>query len=97
MQDVTIACAHVQLALEAVGVQSRWIGAFKKESAGPVLGLKGANIAGFLTFGRRRRANCRPAGRNVHDGHVVDVTSVSLEKEINEANPDSKEGNPSKN
>jgi nitroreductase len=49
--DATIACTHLQLALEAVGVNSRWIGAFKEEGAGQVLGVTGSDIVGFLIVG----------------------------------------------
>jgi nitroreductase len=70
LQDATIACAHVQLALEAVGVQSRWIGAFKEALAGPVLGVKGRNIAGFLIFGRGE-ARDRPSRRREQGEYVT--------------------------
>jgi nitroreductase len=70
LQDATIACAHAQLALEAVGVQSRWIGAFKGDLAGPGLGVKGSNIAGFLIFGRGAGRD-RPSRRREQGEYIT--------------------------
>jgi nitroreductase len=69
VQDATIACAHLQLALAAVGVQSRWIGAFREEPAGAALGVAGRDVVGFLVAGfgvpRTRRSSRRAQGEYV--------------------------------
>ena len=49
--DTTIACAHLQLALEAVGVQSRWIGAYRDEELDKLLKLGGKRVIGMLLYG----------------------------------------------
>lgn len=51
LQDATIACSHLQLALESFGVQSRWIGAFHDDELKNVLDTNGKDIAGILVFG----------------------------------------------
>jgi nitroreductase len=51
LQDATIACVHMQLALEAHGVQSRWIGAFREGDMQRLLGLGDRPVAGLLVFG----------------------------------------------
>ncbi|MFH1256347.1 MAG: nitroreductase family protein [Candidatus Diapherotrites archaeon] len=43
LQDATIACSYAQLAAEALGLSSVWVGAFDEEKAGKTLGLKGAS------------------------------------------------------
>jgi nitroreductase len=51
VQDATIACSHLQLALEAHGLQSRWIGHFDDSAVQSILGLGTRNVAGFLALG----------------------------------------------
>ena len=51
LQDATIACTHLQLALESFGIQSRWIGAFRNEDMQNILGLNDKEVAGFLIYG----------------------------------------------
>jgi nitroreductase len=50
-QDTAIACSHLQLALEAFGVQSRWIGAFHDAELAEVLALRGKDVCAILAFG----------------------------------------------
>jgi nitroreductase len=51
-QDAAIACSHLQLALEAFGVQSRWVGAFDDRLIADIVGLTGSRVvAAVLTFG----------------------------------------------
>ena len=49
--DTTIACSHMQLALQAVGVQSRWIGAFRNDDVDKLLKLGGKRVIGLLLYG----------------------------------------------
>jgi nitroreductase len=51
VQDATIACSHLQLALEAHGLQSRWIGAFDDSAVQSILNLRNRAVAGFLALG----------------------------------------------
>ena len=60
--DTTIACSHLQLALEAVGVQSRWIGAYKDDEVDAILGLKGKRVIGILLYGYGEKRQT-PSGR----------------------------------
>jgi nitroreductase len=51
LQDATIAGSHLQLALEAHGLQSRWIGAFDDSAVQSILDLRDRNVAAFLAIG----------------------------------------------
>jgi nitroreductase len=51
VQDATIACSHLQLALEAHGLQSRWISAFDDSAVQSILDLRNRSVAGFLVLG----------------------------------------------
>ena len=49
--DATIACSHMQLALEAFGVQSRWIGAYRDAEIAKILHIGKKQVVGLLIFG----------------------------------------------
>jgi nitroreductase len=51
VQDATIAGSHLQLALEAHGLQSRWIDQFDDSAVQAVLDLGSRNVAGFIALG----------------------------------------------
>lgn len=65
LQDATIACSHLQLALESYGIQSRWIGAFRDEEMRNALELGDKDVAGLLVFGYGKETHHRSKRRNI--------------------------------
>eukprot|EP01029_Cantina_marsupialis_P028832 TRINITY_DN778059_c0_g1_i1.p1 TRINITY_DN778059_c0_g1~~TRINITY_DN778059_c0_g1_i1.p1 ORF type:complete len:174 (+),score=31.79 TRINITY_DN778059_c0_g1_i1:194-715(+) len=52
VQDATIACTYAQLAIEAMGLHSRWVGAFHTSRIQKILGLPENDIpVAILPFG----------------------------------------------
>jgi len=51
LQDATIACSHLQLALLALGVGARWIGAFRDDDVAGILGTRSKQVAAMLIVG----------------------------------------------
>ena len=51
IQDATIACSHLQLALQELGVSSRWVGAFHEKDLLKIIDRDDCGIAGILVFG----------------------------------------------
>ena len=71
LQDATIACSHLQLALESFGIQSRWIGAFRDDEIRTVLDLGNKDVAGLLVFGYGKQSHHRSKRRNVDNYFTV--------------------------
>ena len=51
LQDATIACSHLQLALDELGVSSRWVGAFRDKDMLQIIGRDDCRVVGILVFG----------------------------------------------
>ena len=51
LQDATIACSHLQLALDELGVSSRWVGAFREKDMLQIIGRDDCGVIGILVFG----------------------------------------------
>lgn len=71
LQDATIACSHLQLALETFGIQSRWIGAYKDEEMRAALNLGDKDVAGLLVFGYGKESRHRSKRRNIDSYFTV--------------------------
>ena len=64
LEDATIAGSHLQLALEAFGISTRWIGAYKNDELADAISAQGKIIAGIIAFGyplRYRQKSSRRA------------------------------------
>ena len=51
IQDATIHCSHLQLALEEFGLHSRWIGAFREDDIKSLFRLQEQKVIAILIFG----------------------------------------------
>jgi len=67
--DTTIACSHMQLALQQLGVSSRWIGAYHEKDIKLLLNIneQEKNIIGILVFGKCLESKPRSKRRDIRD------------------------------
>ena len=71
LQDATIHCSHLQLALEEFGLHSRWIGAFDDNAMKSLLNLDQQTVAAVLLFGYPKSSHTRISQRRKISDYVT--------------------------